>query len=418
MRRLGHPSTTTRKPCGGGPLRRSVADMPSANAPGSCTNSHRPLPVGSRFAVVEIGLDTVSFAWRPQDPALWEFLSRAERARHLAVEDPFAMPAREDDGVVRRTRLIQQRRKDGRRIRSYLTEEHIAGVHWVFDLHHRLIYCEGRLACLLDDTKDAVRLRPPATLEHAAFLATFMLSQLGVHLDPDEAVIRRSDITGVVWFPNPKDGQDLQRVLRDHAGGSPTSRGTGPTVETVEWHGRRNRITFRSYDEGIHRGAHGAGELIRLERQLHLDKPHQLTIPQFLRSDLAGLWLDTFDRRTAAVPPLGSRTDAQGVIEQQIAAGLLSVETGTRLQGSIDRLERGGFALWGDGKLAQDHRRRLVRELARWGVETISPERRRGEAWHTAAHCRPAGGVLLVSDVSSALRAALSDLERSDGTAR
>jgi hypothetical protein len=393
--------------------------MPTAATQRPCTNSHHaPADSSVRFAVVEVGLDTVSFAWRPQNPALWEFLSRAERARELAVEDPFAMPTREDDGVVRRTGLIQQRRKDGRRIRSYLTQEPIAGVHWVFDLHHRLIYCEGRLACILDDTKDAVGLRPPAKLEHAAFLATFMLSQLGVHLDSDDAVMRRSDITGVVRFQNPKDGQDLQRGLRDHAGGSPISRGTGPTVETVEWHGRRNRIDFRAYDEGIHRGTHAAGELIRLERQLHFDKPQQLTIPQFLQSDLAGLWLDKFDDRTAAVPPLGSRDDAQAVIEQHIAAGALSAETGTRLQGSIDRLERGGFALWGDEKLAQDQRRRLIRDLTRWGVDTIAPERRRGGTWPTTAHCRPAGGVLLVSDLSSGLRAAMNDLVRSNEAQR
>lgn len=362
--------------------------------------------------VVEVGLDTVSFAWRPQDPALWELLNRAARARELVADDPFAMPVRDDDGVVRRTGLRQQRRKDGRRIRSYLTEEHIAGVHWVFDLHNRVIYCEGRLACILDDTKDAAGLRPPAKLGHAPFMATFMLSQLGIHLDPSEAVIRRSDITGVVWFPNPKDGQDLQRTLRDHANGSPIARGTGPAVETVEWHGRRNRIEFRSYDDGTHRGTHAPGEMIRLERQLHLDKPQQISIPCFLQQDLGALWLDTFERRTVAVPPLGSRDDAQAVIEQHVAAGDLSVETGTRLQGSIERLERGGFALWGEDRLAQDHRRRLVRKLRRWGVETIVPERGRGGPWQTRAYCRPAGGAIRVSEVSAALRTAMADLVR------
>jgi hypothetical protein len=324
------------------------------------------------------------------------------------------MPIRGDDGVVRRTALIQQRRKNGRRIRSYLTDECIAGVHWMFDLHNRLIYCEGRLACILDDDEDAVGLRPPAKLGHAAFLAAFMLSQLGIRLDPDEAVVRRCDVTGNVRFRDPKDGEGLQRALRDHAGGSPTPRGSGPIVETVEWHGRRNRIAFRSYDYGIHRGTHGPGDMIRFERQLHVDKAEQLTIPRFLQQDLCGIWLDTFDRRSASVPPLGSRDDAHTVIEQHISDGRLTVETGTRLQGSIDRLERGGFALWGTGKLAQDHRRRLVRELRRWGVETAAPERPRGASWPTIAYCRPAGGVIRIGDVSRSLRGAMTDLRAAE----
>jgi hypothetical protein len=304
--------------------------------------------------------------------------------------------------------------KRGRRTRAHRTKGHIAGVPWTFDLDNDLIYCEGRLTCVLHDDANAVGLPAPAVLEHVAFLATFLLAPFGVQLDPDEAVVRRCDITGRVRFLDPKHGQDLQRALRDHAADSPQSYGTGPTAETVLWRDGRKRIDFISYDEGVRRGTDAPGEMIRLERRCRLDKPRQVSIREFLQQDLGAIWLDAFDRRTASVPPLGSRGDAQAVIEQHIANGDLSVETGTRLQGSIDRLERGGYALWGNEKLSQDHRRRLVRELKRWGVETMAPKRRRGASWPTTAYCRPAGGVIPIADISRSLREAMTRLRATE----
>lgn len=395
--------------------------MPTPSTEQSRTNSHQPPSLSSpRFEVVEVGVDTVSLAWRPDDPQIWEFLRQAARAKELTAGDPFAMPVAGPGEAAPRIGLYPEYSNTGRATGAYRTKGHIAGVPWTFNCAKRIIYCEGRLICILEDDESAVGLPAPAMLEHAAFLATFLLAQFGVRLVPDDAVVRRCDITGRVRFPNAKDGRDLQRALRDHADESPKSHGTGPVTETVSWTDGRGRIDFTSYDEGVSRETYAPGQMIRLERRHRLDKPRQISVPEFLRQDLGSIWLDTFDRRTAAVPPLGTRDDAQAIIAQHVSDGKLSLQTSNRLQGSIANLEGGGYALWGPAKLSQDHRRRLVRQLEDWGVATVASERRRGGPWQAAAYCRPAGSVIRVADVSSALREAMSDLqttERPDPTA-
>jgi hypothetical protein len=396
-----------------------VAEMAARGSNAPSTNSRQSdVTARSVFKVIEVGIDTVSYVWRPRGPQLWAFLTRAGQARELVIDDPFAMPVIGGDDEVPRAELLQVRRRDGRAIQTYRTKGYIAGVHWTFDLFNRVIWCEGRLACILDDDPAAVGLRTPGAMERGALIATILLASYGVDLDPNAALVRRCDITGRVGFGEPTIGQAMQRGLRDFAEGLPKSYGTGPVVETVEWSGRRNRTDFRSYDDGVHRTAQSPGALIRLERQLQYDKPNQVPISEFLAQDLGGLWLDDFDRRTVAVPPLGGPEDARMVIEQQIADGTLSVQAGTTLQGSIDRLEHGGYALWGSAKLQQDHRRRLTRALARYGVETIAAEHRRGDPWPTVAFCRPAGSVLHVADVSRHLRQTMTELRVSERLAK
>lgn len=392
-----------------------VGPMPTNEPQPQCPSNSRyatPAIPPSLARVESVGVDTVSFAWRlPRSHELWALIAAAAEAGVLRN--------REDEGVistVESTGLHERRLPGCKPGEGWATTRPVGGVLWFFDLAHGLIFCEGRLACLLDGHEDATGLRPPAHLPDAACRAAAAVAELRIILDPGQARVRRLDLAGDIRFPDPRLGASFLRVLLESAEGTKQPYYNGSVLGTIGWKGASG-FEFRCYDRGAWSREHPAGELLRLERQWrpewHARNPaSQPLVNRVLdEHDLVACWLGAFSANVAAlIAPLLTADDAQRVIHEHLQAGRLPRETAVRLLGTVSLLEHGGFAAWGASASDRRVRNQAVSVLRELGIEVISPEHRRGTPWPTYAYCRPAGLVLRVRDVVAALRAAMQDV--------
>lgn len=297
-----------------------------------------------------------------------------------------------------------------------MTTRPVGGVLWFFDLAHGLIFCEGRLACLLDGHEEAVGLRSPVDLRRAVRCAASAIAELRIALDPTAARIRRLDLAGDVRFVDARLGRSLLRALLEQAAGDKQPYYNGSVLGSVEWIGG-STFAFRCYDRGAKTGELPAGELIRVEREWrpewHARRPDGQPLVDGLLDahDLTARWLGDFEASVAPITaPLLSPDDAELVIRTHKLEGRLSRETAVRLRGTIRALEDEGYAGWGAGASDRRVRNQAVATLRRLGVEVISPTHRRGTPWPDSAHCRPAGLVLWITEVIAMLRTAMETL--------
>jgi len=357
-------------------------------------------------------VDTVSFAWRlARGHELWSLIN--------AAGEEGVLRNREDEGVigaVASTGLREKRLPGCKPGEGWATTRPVGGVLWFFDLAHGLLFCEGRMACLLDGNEDASGLRSPGRLTPAARSAASAISELRIVLDPGQARIRRLDLAGDVRFADPRLGSSFLQVMLAEAEGTKHPYYNGSTLGTIEWPGASG-YEFRCYDRGAKSGGYRAGELIRFERQWrpewHARNPASQPLADDVldNHDLVACWLGAFSRNVAAITaPLLTAEDAQHVVHERLLDGRLTRETAVRLLGTISLLEQSGFAAWGAGASDRRVRNQAVCNLRQLGIDVISPEHRRGTPWPTCAYCRPAGLVVRVSDVVAALRAAMKDV--------
>ncbi len=240
---------------------------------------HDPSDGRDRNVSVVVGVDTVSFAWRPAATTTWETLTAAARRGSLTSFDPYTRTGRTVE-------IIPSAR------RSYLIREPVGGVRFGFFPEHELIWCEGRLAALCAGVSSASGLRPPSLLSHAAALAALSFEQLGMALLGEAPVVRRLDLAADLKFDDPALGL---RFLRAAAGLPVANLKTdvwshGGRIETVYLRSPASGHTkVRFYDRGRLDGSH-PGSTIRIERQLRFQKAAQLDPSAVAKSDLGAVW--------------------------------------------------------------------------------------------------------------------------------
>jgi hypothetical protein len=236
--------------------------------------------------IVQWGIDTASFAWRPMNPRLWAHLRQPlEDGSLLQGVDP-------DTGEVIASSSVG--RPDGGPV---LLKEVVGGGRVFYIPASRLVYIEGRLAALAAGDRAAQGLASPRLLGTVPYMSALEISQL---LLPDtllfeDVSLRRADLACGLGF---REGAQGLAVLRGLAAldvprrKSVTYRHDG-CVQTVNYvTPKRGQITLRCYDGGVHRGTHRPGELVRVEAQLRWKGAKRPDPTEWAQGDLGTIWQD------------------------------------------------------------------------------------------------------------------------------
>lgn len=307
------------------------------------------------FSVPRVGVDTVSFAWRPVgDELLWRRLGGGAEDGHICG--------------------LWQVRPAGV-VGGWMLKKKIGAASWFFYPDSRLIYCEGRLAAILAGDPRDRSLAPFFALHFAALNLSEAFAPVIAH-DPEEGIggdparVRRLDLAAELRWSDPADGIATLRALGDLS---------LPRVKVCEWRheGRtetiayytatkKKRLLHRIYDKGVESGSDQAGVLLRFERQHRFTKDAQEPVAQLaLVGDPEALWLDGFEDWAKAAERLmiGGTDAAQRHLVEKVERGELQREKAERLVGSLAIARMRGEGWWRDlGKPHLGNRRR--RELA------------------------------------------------------
>ncbi|MGA2319481.1 MAG: hypothetical protein ABSG95_01895 [Solirubrobacteraceae bacterium] len=234
--------------------------------------------------IVQWGLDSVSFAWRPMNPRLWAHLvAPLEDGRPLEGVDTATGLLGASSGV---------RRTEGGRV---LVDEVVGGGRVLYVPAARLIYIEGRLAALAASDPDAQGLASPRLLESVPIMSALEISQL---LLPDTLIfedvsLRRADLACDLSFMDGATGLALLRGLAalDVPRRKSVTYKRDGRVETVNYCTQKlGHIKLRCYDGGVHRGTHRPGELVRVEAQLRFKGAARPDPSEWAQQDLGKLW--------------------------------------------------------------------------------------------------------------------------------
>ncbi len=334
-------------------------------------------PKKPQFRVGPVGIDTISFAFRPQDPELWLAMTWAAANGRLAprMGHGWPVPMPEPGSPAEEPPSVRQGARG-----SFSINAHLGAARWFAFPEHKLIYCEGRGAAIASGDENNRGLAPFSELPELARPAASAFEELA---SPNKGVmtsepigVRRIDLAAEVLFEDPAHGLSFLRLLAGL---------TVPKMKTTVWRNEGRvetvgfvvgkEIRFRAYDKGAEAEAKGRpdasppGTRIRLERQLRFGKPKQMTAEQFSSQDPAKLWLQEFEAWAEHAPTgdLTGTAAAQSRLLDKVEAGELNLETATRLVGALAIRELRGEDWWKrNGKAGMG--RKLRHELAQLDV--------------------------------------------------
>jgi len=311
------------------------------------------------FEVAQVGVDTVSFAWRPlDDEVLWDRLQNAAKARSIAGlwrVNPAGVPG------------------------GWMLSKPFAGARWFFFPDSRLIFAEGRLGAMLSGRDGDFSLAPFSSLMTAALRLEEEIAVVLGH-DREQGIggevfaLRRLDLAAELRWEYPSDGLAGLRAL-----------GTIsiPRVKVCEWRheGRTETVSYytatkhkkllmRIYDKGVQTQSAAPGTLLRFERQHRWVKADQPELFNFaVHADPSALWLDRFEDWAESAERLaveGGEGSQRRLIEA-VEAGDLDREKAERLIGALAIAQLRGERWWASlGKPHLGQRRR--RDLEALGV--------------------------------------------------
>lgn len=311
------------------------------------------------FEVAQVGVDTVSFAWRPlDDEVLWDRLQNGAQARSIAGlwrVNPAGVPG------------------------GWMLSKPLAGARWFFFPDSRLIFAEGRLGAMLSGRDGDFSLAPFSSLMTAALR---LEEEIAVVFGHDRAdgigglimALRRLDLAAELRWADPSDGLAALRAL-----------GTLsiPRVKVCEWRheGRTETVSYytatkhkkllmRIYDKGVESRSAAPGTLLRFERQHRWVKADQPELFNFaVQADPSALWLDRFEDWAESAERLaveGGEGSQRRLIEA-VESGDLDREKAERLIGALAIAQLRGESWWADlGKPHLGQRRR--RDLDALGI--------------------------------------------------
>ncbi len=311
------------------------------------------------FSVPRVGVDTVSFAWRPTgDELLWRRLRGGAEDGHICG--------------------IWQVRPAGV-VGGWMLKKKLGSASWFFYPDNELIYCEGRLGAMLSDDLRDFSLGPFFSLGMAALnleevFAPVVGRDRETGISDERGRVRRLDLAAELRWSDPADGIAALDALADL---------TLPRVKVCEWRheGRtetiayytatkKKRLLHRIYDKGVQGGSDPAGTLLRFERQHRFNKASQTLAEEVAwQGDPEALWLDGFEDWAKAAEDLNvaGPDAAQRHLIEKVERGELQREKAERLIGSLAVARLRGEGWWRDlGKPHLGRRRR--RELADHGL--------------------------------------------------
>lgn len=268
----------------------------------------------SGWRVAAVGIDTASYAWRPDRRALDAFLS---------------LP-----GLV-----------PGVGGSLWLPEPH-AGARIGIWPTRGLLVAEGRLAAMCGCSDPTLRLLPPAALSVGHQRVVTALSTIGIVVG--EGLIRRCDAAGDWAFDNPDDGVALLRAVsalslpryKRDAWHAPDG-----TVETVYFRTRgRGETRLRFYDASVCHKRGQRGSWLRVEAPLRWRGAAQPALGALRAESLQDLhlkllrpWLHSDVSRIV----VARGSDAKREVEQLCRRGQMEPSVAARFVGFIDAVERG-----------------------------------------------------------------------------
>jgi hypothetical protein len=287
------------------------------------------------WRVVSVGIDTIGWIWRPDDPLA---------VRQALATGCFVPAAR------------------GWRARTSGRDVLVVGV-----FPPTGFYAEGRLAAVCDGDRGTHRLAAPAELVTGTERAAAAFEPFGIGLDPEAARVRRIDLSGELGFADPRQGLAFLRALAaaDLPGLKTDVWRRAGCVESVLYRTPRRRVVVaRGYDKGREAGIAPPGTVIRLERQMRFPRGRQRSPREVAREPLGELFLAAF-RALAKCADLvvTTATGAMDEVLKRVEQGLLTPRVAERLLGTLVLWQQFG-ASWGgwSEKVARDRCRQL-REL-------------------------------------------------------
>lgn len=318
------------------------------------------------FSVPRVGVDTVSFAWRPTgDELLWRRLRGGAEDGHISG--------------------LWQIRPAGV-VGGYTVKKKIAAASWFFFPEHELIYCEGRLGAILagdirDRSLGSFRSLLRAALELEEAFAPVVARDRTDGIGGSAPCVRRLDLAADLRWNDPAHGIAALRALGDLS---------MPRVKIAEWRheGRtetiayytatkKKRLLHRIYDKGIESGSDPAGALLRFERQHRFERAKQTPVERMaLSGDPEALWLDGFEDWAHAAERLkvGGVDGAQLRLVEMVERGDLAPHEAERRIGSLAVARMRGEGWWRDlGKPHLVRRRRS--DLADLGIPLAPSEK-------------------------------------------
>jgi hypothetical protein len=317
---------------GDGPPLPACPDVADHQArPEGSSNSQHGEGFFGGWSIGECGVDTVSYAWRPDDRA--------------ALEAFASLP----------TRNLSRRERGS----SMWATQVVDGVQVGAFPGHGLLVTEGRLAPMLSGNERDTRLASPDSLALGARRAREVFAKLGIALGA-EPVLRRLDLAGEIRFEHPADGLLFMRTvgglqLAGHDQGRNASR---RQTRAVSWSRGRN-IALRLYDAGDHHGTDPPGARLRLERQVRNRKARQQPAEAFTRAVLADLYVAPMRAVIDAAPVmrvLPPRAAELHLVELS-RRGDISLAVAERQLGVIRLLELGlDGSLWDAETASRRHR--------------------------------------------------------------
>ncbi len=309
-------------------------------------------------SVAASGLDTVSYALRPDGDDSAEALSRLRIGRDL-VHDATGEMLRVGPGPA--GSVIIAKPLEGMRVGAFPG----AGFLWA----------EGRLGAILAGSPEDHSLAPAAKLVSGALRVRDALAHVGLDVGDSLAAMRRVDLAAELRFKRPGDGLSFLRAMAslEVPGVKRDVWFNGSRVETVYWRTpKRGAVRGRLYDKGAESGSDAPGHRLRLERQVRYPKAKQQSPVALSGGDLEALYRGRFEaleRGSGDVIATGL-SGAQRAILDQVESGAITSRKAERMLGTLVLLDHFGPSWWEKRYTAQ----RRSRELQDLGI-VLDPDR-------------------------------------------
>jgi hypothetical protein len=300
----------------------------------SCSSSLPRTENPATYRLCAYGVDTVRYAWRPDEEELERFRAAAPRRRFRLGAGASRWACHEVTGI---------------QIGEFTS--------------HGLLVAEGRLAAMLSGDPDDRGLAPVSTLAQGAVRAAAAIEEAtGVALDPLAAALSRVDLASDVVFTDPAHGVlflwSAAAVLTLPRLGTVSELDATRQITSVRWEGSSG-VMGRLYDAGSLRNGDARGSRLRLEWELRFPRAKQRRCADVDPRELAERVLRRLHDLRCPGPELriAGLEDVDQRLRELLKTGMISDAVRLRLLGAA--------FVYATGRASEDWSRDQQRELER-----------------------------------------------------